>query len=97
MGEMLKFQAITVVCATVAFAMSLQVLARFIERRRDRPATRVDDQVNERLERIEQIVEATAIEVERIAEANRFTAKLLAERIGVQAPAGRPERVVTPH
>ena len=97
MGEMLKFQAITVVCATVAFAMSLQILARLIERRRDRPVPRVDDRVNERLERIEQIVEATAIEVERIAEANRFTAKLLAEQVGVQASRRSSERVVTPH
>ncbi len=32
-----------------------------------------------RLERIEQAVEAIAIEVERIAEAQRFTAKLMAE------------------
>ena len=32
-----------------------------------------------RLERIEQAVEAVAIEVERIAEAQRFSAKLMAE------------------
>jgi hypothetical protein len=33
-----------------------------------------------RLERIEQAVEAVAIEVERIAEAQRFSAKLMAEQ-----------------
>lgn len=35
-----------------------------------------------RLERIEQSVEAVAVEVERIAEAQRFSAKLLAEQRG---------------
>ena len=36
--------------------------------------------VTARLERIEMAVEAVAIEVERIAEAQRFSAKLLAEQ-----------------
>ncbi|MFN2567168.1 MAG: hypothetical protein ABR499_19405 [Gemmatimonadaceae bacterium] len=36
--------------------------------------------IDARLERIEQVVEATAVEVERIAEAQRFTARLLAEQ-----------------
>ena len=35
---------------------------------------------DERLEQIQQSVDAIAIEVERIAEAQRFSAKLLAER-----------------
>ena len=33
-----------------------------------------------RLERIEQAVETTAVEVERLAESNRFLTKLLAEK-----------------
>lgn len=37
--------------------------------------------------RIEQIVETTAVEVERVSEAQRFTAKVLAER---SAPGGLP-------
>ena len=35
---------------------------------------------NERLERIEQAIDAVAVEVERIAEGQRFVTKLLAER-----------------
>ena len=35
---------------------------------------------DERLEQLQQSVDAIAIEVERIAEAQRFTAKLLADR-----------------
>jgi hypothetical protein len=50
------------------------------------------------LHRIEIAVEATAVEVERISEANRFMAKLLADRT---VPGGalprQPERVITPH
>jgi hypothetical protein len=42
-------------------------------------------EVNERLQRIEQAVDSIAVEVERSTEAQRFTAKLLAER-GVDAP-----------
>jgi hypothetical protein len=38
------------------------------------------EQVDERLERLQQSVDTLAVEVERIAEAQRFTAKLLAER-----------------
>ena len=48
------------------------------------------------LERIERTVEATAIEVERIAEANRFMSKLLADRAEAQSAERRPERVITP-
>jgi hypothetical protein len=53
--------------------------------------------LSERLDRIESAVESTAIEVERIAEANRFIAKLLAERSGATSLPSRPERVITPH
>jgi hypothetical protein len=51
----------------------------------------------ERLERIEVAVDATAIEVERISEANRFMAKLLSDRVAAVSTASRPERVITPH
>lgn len=37
--------------------------------------------VDERLFRIEEAVDAMAIEIERMAESQRFTAKLLAERL----------------
>jgi len=39
-----------------------------------------DPEVSARLTRVEQIVEATAIEIERISEGQRFTTKLLSER-----------------
>ncbi len=42
-----------------------------------------------RLQRMEEAIDAMAVEVERIAEAQRFTTKLLAER-GVAEPAALP-------
>ena len=46
-------------------------------RKTQRAVTAAED---ERLERLQQSVDAIAIEVERIAEAQRFTAKLMSER-----------------
>lgn len=50
-----------------------------------------------RLQHLEQAVDAIALEVERISEGQRFTTKLLAERQGEKAadaadPAARPLR-----
>ena len=71
-----------------AFFVTITIIAlgvpliRAFTRRWDRqsfPASTTAD-VTARLERIEQAVEAVAIEVERIAEAQRFSAKLMAEQ-----------------
>ena len=51
-------------------------------------------------ERLEQAVEAIAIEVERISEGQRFTTKLLAERRDATPesdPRRAPGQVITPH
>lgn len=39
-----------------------------------------DPEVAQRLARVEQVVEATALEIERISEGQRFTTKLLSDR-----------------
>jgi uncharacterized membrane protein len=49
--------------------------------------------IDQRLERMEQAIESVAVEVERISEAHRFTAKLLAER---NEQPRQSERVITP-
>jgi hypothetical protein len=57
--------------------------------------------VEARFERLGQAVDAIALDVERIAEAQRFTAKLLVERATDGVPATRPPRrevgEITPH
>ncbi len=64
---------------------------RALARRWERESAQltVPPDVAARLERIEHAVEAVAIEVERISEGQRFTTKLLSERGGEAAPAGR--------
>jgi hypothetical protein len=46
---------------------------------------RVPSEVVDRLERMEQAIEAVAIEVERISEGQRFTTKLLSEGRGQES------------
>ena len=53
---------------------------------------RVAAATEERLARLEQTLDAVALEMERSSEAQRFTARLLAERLGDLAPRGA-ERV----
>ena len=47
---------------------------------REALTTTRDPELSARINRVEQIVEATAIEIERISEGQRFTTKLLSEK-----------------
>lgn len=73
---------------TVAvIALGIPLIRAFTRRFVDRPPVTpaLSANVENRLERIEQAVEAVAIEVERIAEAQRYLTKVLAEpRVLVQ-------------
>ena len=65
-------------------------IIRVIGKRFDRPAPLppiTPAETTQRLERIEQAIEAVAIEVERIAEAQRFSAKLMAEQAKKSLPS----------
>jgi hypothetical protein len=67
-------------------------LARAYARRMDsRPAESTSPDVAARLERMEQAIDSIAVEVERISEGQRFTTRLLAERIPGESVAP-PER-----
>jgi hypothetical protein len=73
-------QSFFVTVAVIALGIPI---IRAITRRWERGSTSLppaSPDVIARLERIEQAVEAVAVEVERIAEAQRFSAKLLAEQ-----------------
>lgn len=97
MSETVFLQALMLVTGTVAFLGSLRFLRRFLELKHERRTPIAIDGLQDRFDRIESAVEATAVEVERISEANRFMAKLLADRVGTVGLASRPERVITPH
>ena len=62
-------------------------LARAFSRKMDAESRnpRIPTEVSDRLERMEQALEAVAIEVERISEGQRFTTKLLSEGRGGDA------------
>jgi hypothetical protein len=68
-------------------------LARAFARRMERDSkTKIAPEVTSRLERIEQAVDAIAIEVERISEGQRFTTKLLTERASEASRLAEPRR-----
>ncbi|HMG70521.1 MAG TPA: hypothetical protein VK544_05360 [Gemmatimonadaceae bacterium] len=85
------------VCAII-LAIGVPV-ARAYSRRMDAESKypRLPNEVTQRLERMEQTLEAVAIEVERITEGQRFTTKLLSEGRGAgdsrqgQSPAASPQ------
>jgi hypothetical protein len=90
-------QTLVIVCSTIVFVTSVRFLRRYLELKHENRVPTSMEGLSERLERIEQIVEMTAADVERISEANRFISKLLADRGGPPNAATRPERVITPH
>jgi hypothetical protein len=75
---------------TVAFVAVGFPLARAKARAMDRNAQqpKLPPEVGQRLERMEQAIDAIAVEVERISEGQRFTTRLLSERL--KDPAALP-------
>jgi hypothetical protein len=67
---------VTISISMVAMAVAKMVSSR---RKRDLPESSVA-RLEERLERMELAIDAMATEVERVAEGQRFTSKLLADR-----------------
>ena len=105
-GDVLVFaQVMTViVCSVGALVMigfGAKVLWHISSRKKLPPVARADDS---RMERLESAVDAIAIEVERISEAQRFTVGLLSERLPArpserlgELSAGAVKRTNTPH
>ena len=104
-GDVLAFAQVMIVIitsATVLIAVGLG--ARYMWRLGSRPRQRMPMIDESRMERIENAVDAIAIEVERISEAQRFTATLLADRLPARADRvpelgqpGAAKRTNTPH
>ena len=76
-----------------------KIVLSIVNRRRQLsgPAVPALEEISQRLGRMEQALDATAVEVERISEAQRFTTKLLVERGHQGAIENARARVVTPH
>lgn len=72
---------------TAGATVILTPITMAIARRMDRMKTpEVPEHVNARLERMEMAIDAMAEQVERVAEGQRFTTKLLSERSAPRAP-----------
>jgi hypothetical protein len=89
-------QIFTVIGMFVASLLAMVVVVKFAFFRRKPKAQaieaglpRVDDS---RFARLEQAVDSIAIEVERIAEAQRFSVKLMSERLPNRLPDSVSER-----
>lgn len=80
--DVITFAAVcTTIVATIGCLVGIGVTARLLMMRAKRLADRPAAADNDRLQRLEQAVDAIAIEIERISEAQRFQTKLLAERV----------------
>lgn len=65
----------------LSFVLPISIaIAKRIWRGRPQPAAVRTDEIAPRLDRLEQAVDAVAIEIERIAESQRFVTRILAER-----------------
>jgi hypothetical protein len=76
--------------AMIAFIVVGLPLARAFARRMDRrgEASVASTEVTPRLDRIEQSVDAIAVEIERISENQRYSSRLMSEMRGLPQPAG---------
>ena len=89
-------QLLVMVSAFSTFVVTLAIIARFGFRKTraaSLPAREADARIDEsRFARLEDAVDSIAIEVERIAEAQRFTAKLMSERLPDRLPERTTDR-----
>ena len=98
-GAVVISVAFFVMCAVIAVGLPI---ARAFSRRMDRrnaAAPAADTETRARLERIEQAVDAIAVEVERISEGQRFTTKIIGDLRALPQPdpsVAVPDRVAVP-
>ena len=99
MNELSPFLVPIAMFVMVGVTVIFYPVTRAWARRMDAEAQRsgVGPEVHARLERIEQAVDAIALEVERISEGQRFTTRLLAERASDRLPAAPPAEPPTPN
>ena len=89
---------VVAVVAIVAVASTVRVIvaAAFQGRRRKPNTDSLEPVADMRLSRLEQAVDAIAVEIERISEGQRFTTKLLSEQARQPEKSGRQFSANTP-
>ncbi|HUF26340.1 MAG TPA: hypothetical protein VMM18_05090 [Gemmatimonadaceae bacterium] len=87
-----------IIVALVFGAIAISMLGMaWASRPRRAPGRGASTDSDERLMRMENAIDAIAIEVERIAEAQRFTAKLMSDRLAALPDQRSGAGVITPH
>ena len=86
-------QVMAIIISSIAALVAIGVGARYVWKRTTRAALPPQRADNDRLLRIEEAVDTIAVEIERMSEAQRFTAKLLLERgaEGAQPQTAQPK------
>lgn len=80
-----------VIGLTVTISVVVMSIAGVLTTRRKRDAVSSSaDRIEERLQRMEQAIDAIATEVERVSEGQRFTTRLLAEKQAEHQTSGPP-------
>ena len=79
-GDLARVIVAGVMGLTITVSITVMAIAKIIDgrRRKGLPADSTA-RIEERLERMEQAIDAMAMEVERVSEGQRFTTKLLAD------------------
>jgi hypothetical protein len=73
-------------------AIGVPIARAFARRLESKPTASIPHDVAARLERMEQAIDSIAVEVERISEGQRFTTRLLAERVPPPGPSALPDQ-----
>ena len=79
-GDVVRLGVAAIIGATISISMVAMAVARMVSsrrRNRDLPDSSVA-RLEARLERMEQAIDAMAVEVERVADGQQFTSRLLA-------------------
>ena len=83
MPEQMLYELLVFVGMMVALGASTRIILALIQRKggsMSKAELTAIEEIRARLSKIEQTTDATAIEIERIGEGQRFTTKLLSER-----------------
>ena len=78
-------------CAPI-IAIGVPIARAYARRLEAKPPVQVPSEVTARLERMEQAIDSIAVEVERISEGQRFTTKLLSDRVSPPAVGAPPDQ-----
>ena len=90
-GELIPIVLFISIAAT---AIGVPLAKAFAKRIESQPRDlRLPQDVTARLDRMENAIDAIAVEIERISEGQRFTTKLLSERVDKAAGNAVPGRV----